>query len=143
MICTAAIGKEEEAATLYNDLAGKINQQAMKNIFLGFAKEEMGHKEKLLAIKAGKLLLRVTEKVKDLKIAEDLADVPNADTLTYQQALTVAMKNEKAAFKLYNDLAEAADDYELKATLLGLANEEAKHKLRFEIEYDDVILRDN
>ena len=40
-------------------------------------------------------------------------------------------------------MASATDDPGLKATLLGLAQEEAKHKLRFEIEYDDEILKEN
>jgi rubrerythrin len=50
------------------------------------------------------------------------------------------MKGEKGAFKLYSDLASTTDDPGLRATLLGLAQEEAKHKLRFEIEYDDEFL---
>jgi len=53
------------------------------------------------------------------------------------------MKAEKAAFKLYTDLASATDDPTLKAMLLGLAQEEAKHKLQFEIEYDEEILKQN
>ena len=56
---------------------------------------------------------------------------------------TVAMKKEKAAFRLYTDLAASTDDADLKATLLLLAQEEAKHKLRFELEYDEQILKDN
>jgi hypothetical protein len=31
----------------------------------------------------------------------------------------------------------------MKTFFLALAQEEAKHKLRFELEYDDQILRDN
>jgi rubrerythrin len=53
------------------------------------------------------------------------------------------MKAEKAAFRLYHDLAATTDDANLRNVLLGLAQEEAKHKLRFEIEYDDVFLREN
>jgi len=53
------------------------------------------------------------------------------------------MKAEKAAFILYTDLALATDDPGLKETLLRPAQEEAKHKLRFEIEYDDEILKEN
>ena len=55
----------------------------------------------------------------------------------------MAMKAEKAAFKLYNDLAEATDDENLRSVFLSLAQEEAKHKLRFEIEYDDRVFQDN
>ena len=49
------------------------------------------------------------------------------------------MKAEKAAYKLYHELATATDDKALKETLMGLAQEEAKHKLRFEIEYDEFL----
>ena len=36
-----------------------------------------------------------------------------------------------------------APDEDLRGLLLSLAQEEAKHKLRFEIEYDDRILTEN
>ena len=63
--------------------------------------------------------------------------------MDYQQALIVAMKKEKKAFKMYNDLAAVVDDGSLQAVFLSLAQEEAKHKLRFEIEYDDYVMKDN
>jgi rubrerythrin len=60
----------------------------------------------------------------------------------YQRTLILAMKREKASYKLYIDLAESTDDAGLKSTMLALAQEEAKHKLRFEIEYDENILKE-
>ena len=53
------------------------------------------------------------------------------------------MKNEKAAFRLYLDLANKVSNLEQKSLFLSLANEEAKHKLRFEIEYDEIVLKEN
>ena len=53
------------------------------------------------------------------------------------------MKKEKAAFKLYSALAEKSPNEGLKNVFLGLAMEESKHKLRFELEYDEYILREN
>jgi rubrerythrin len=53
------------------------------------------------------------------------------------------MKKEKEAFRLYTTLADFTDDPILKDTFHGLAQEEAKHKLRFEVEYDDNILTEN
>ena len=46
------------------------------------------------------------------------------------------MEKEKAAFKLYNDLAATTENAEIRDLLLALAQEEAKHKLRFEVEYE-------
>jgi rubrerythrin len=70
-------------------------------------------------------------------------DVEPTATVTYQNALILAMKKEKAAFQLYTDLASQTDDAEVKQIFEGLAQEEAKHKLRFEVEYDDMILTEN
>lgn len=137
-----AIKSEERASDFYTHLAGKVKRSGMKKAFLEFAEEEKGHKEKLLKIKNGKLLAPVSEKVMDLKIAEYTKDVePNKD-LDYPQALIIAMKSEKASYRMYRELAEAADNPELKEVLLGLAQEEAKHKLRFEIEYDEYVLKE-
>jgi rubrerythrin len=138
-----AIRKEEEAAEMYTDLAGKVDRAHMRRLFEDFAREELGHKEKLLQVKEGKLLLLAEEKVMDLKIAEYLEDVEPSAVGDYAQALTLAMKEEKAAFRMYTELAEAADDENVRTMLLGLAQEEAKHKLRFEIEYDEYVLAED
>ncbi|MBI5249752.1 MAG: ferritin family protein [Desulfomonile tiedjei] len=139
-----AIGQEEEAAKFYTELSGRMDRPWMSKIFQDFAKEEMGHKKKLQDIKAGKLLLSAEKKVLDLKIGDYLVDVePTSEHLDYQQALVIAMKKEKKAFKMYSDLADATDDANIRAAFLSLAQEEAKHKLRFEIEYDDVIMSEN
>ena len=138
-----AMEKEEDAFQFYMKLAGKMDKEYMVKIFEGFAKEEKGHKAKIQLIKEGKLLMKAEKKVMDLKIGDNLVEVDLDADIDYQQALILAMKAEKAAYKLYNDLASATDDAEVKETLLALANEEAKHKLRFEIEYDDIVLSEN
>ncbi len=138
-----AIQNEEEAVRFYTDLAGRTDRQSLRKVFADFAREEEGHKAKLLLVKQGGGFAPMQKKVLDLKIGDYLVDVDAEAELDYQNALILAMKKEKAAFKLYTDLAEATDDSQLKQTMLGLAQEEAKHKLRFEVEYDDNILKDN
>lgn len=138
-----AITKEEEAAELYSDLAATLNRPDMKKVFESFAVEEKQHKAMLLEVKKGNRLIKAEEKIFDLKIADHLVDVKPSPNLDYQQALIYAMKAEKAAYKLYHDLARATDDPGLKEVFLALAQEEARHKLRFEIEYDDQILTEN
>ena len=63
--------------------------------------------------------------------------------MDYQSALVLAMKREKAAFRLYTALAAKVDDEALRELFLRLAQEEAKHKLHFEIEYDEHVLTEN
>lgn len=138
-----AIGREQAAHDFYMDLAKKMEARGMKEIFVQFAGEELGHKAKLAAIKEGKRLLPSAEKVMNLKIAEYTVDVDPNEELDYQRALIVAMKREKSSYKLYSDLAASVDDEGLAQTFQALAQEEAKHKLRFEIEYDDAVLTEN
>lgn len=138
-----AIDREQEAVDFYTNAAGTVEKDWMKQVFEQFAREEKGHKAKLQAVKKGAKLMPHQEKVMDLKVGDYLAEVELAETMTYQQMLILAMKREKVAFKLYTDLAGKVDDEDVKNLFLGLAQEEAKHKLRFEVEYDDLILKDN
>ena len=138
-----AIDKEEDARQFYLDLAAKMDREYMKKIFEQFSREEKGHKAKLQAVKEGKLMLKSEKKVMDLQIGDHLEAVDLDASIDYQQALILAMKAEKNAYKLYNDLAGSTDDENLKSMFFTLAQEEAKHKLRFEIEYDDYVLREN
>lgn len=138
-----AIGQEEEAAIFYTDLAGRMERPWMKEVFNQFANEEKWHKKKLEEVKAGKRLMEAKQKVLDLKIGDYLVAPPAEGQLDYQGALVLAMKKEKKAFMMYNDLAASTDDENLKNVFLSLAQEEAKHKLRFEVEYDDFVQTEN
>ena len=138
-----AIEREQEAADFYADLAGRMERAYMKEVFEGFAREEMGHKARLNAIKEGKLLASAGKQIVDLKIGDYLVATEPTDDMEYQDALILAMKKEKAAYRLYNDLAANIDDAGLRETFLSLAQEEAKHKLRFEVEYDEHFLTEN
>ena len=132
-----AIRGEQEAVEFYTRLAEQAANAAMRRVFEDFAREETGHKQKLLAVKAGRTLQSAGSIVKDMKIADYTVDIEPSPNMDYQDALLLAMKKEKAAFKLYSDLAAATENEDVKTVLLGLAQEEARHKLRFEIEYDD------
>jgi len=137
-----AIAQEIAANQLYLRMASRMGSPAMRKVFEVFANEELEHKAKLENMKIQKVVAP-PEQVADLKISDYVvAGEPRSD-MNYQDALILAMKEEKAAFKLYNKLATLVEDVSFRKTFLVLAQEEAKHKLRFEIEYDDVILRDN
>jgi len=142
-ILNFAIDGEVTSVQFYMDLARRAQTQDMKKVFEDFAREEMGHKAKLQEIKHSKWAITADEDVPDLKIADYVVDVEPKPDMSYKDALVVAMKKEKAAYRLYLDLAAVAEAEELTETFLWLAQEEAKHKLRFEIEYDDEVLKDN
>jgi rubrerythrin len=139
-----AIKDEIRASNLYAGLAKRSRSKEMQKVFEQFSREELGHKKKLESIKKGGKIASSNTKVQDLKIGDYLVEVNTSrDDLSYQEALIIAMKEEKAAFRLYSDLAARISDPTAKETFLMLAQEEARHKLRFEIEYDDNILKEN
>jgi rubrerythrin len=142
-ILNFAIEREEEAAAFYRGLKDNTKWPWMTDTFEEFAREEDRHKAKLEGVKKGKLLMSSTEKVTDLRIGDYLAEPETSGELDYQNVLIIAMKREKKSFKLYTDLAAIVDDANLRDTFLTLAQEEARHKLRFELEYDEHILTDN
>ena len=138
-----AIDQEQQAADFYANLAERAEKAGMKKILLDFAEEEKRHKQRLLAVKTGEHELTPEQEVLDLKISDYLVEVDASDKISYQDALIVAMKRERAAFQLYTDMAARVPEGKLREVLQGLAKEEAKHKLFFESEYDDRVLQDN
>ena len=138
-----AIGEEQSAVDFYVSLATRSKSVQSKKTFENFAQEEMQHKENLIRIKEEGAFLMPEQKIRDLKIAEYLVDVKPGPDMNYGDALILAMKKEKAAFRMYSVLADNAPDPSIRDVFLGLAQEESKHKLRFEVEYDDYVLKEN
>jgi len=130
-----AIGREIEAIQLYKDLAGKIDKPEMRKVLIGFIGEEQEHKIKLEDVKASGIVLS-DEEMGSLDIADDIEGGEVRPDMSYADILVFAMKKENVSVQLYTDLAKAVQDEELKDMFMWLAQEEAEHKLRFEMEYD-------
>ncbi|MBU8891901.1 MAG: ferritin family protein [Bacteroidales bacterium] len=138
-----AISAEQEAVDFYNQLAENSKTEDMRFVFASFAQEEINHKARLTQIKQEGSFKVEPKEIQDLKISDYIADVQITPNMSYQEALIVAMGKEKAAFKLYYDLAKRAENEGMRDVFISLAQEESKHKLRFEIEYDEYVLREN
>lgn len=140
-----AINSEQEAYEFYFDLAKTVKSSEMHNTLMQFAKEELNHKTRLqeVIVLTDKSEGIKNKEVADLKMADYLVDKKPSPGMSYQDVLIIAMKKEKKAYKLYNDLASRVEDENLKNIFYNLAQEEAKHKLRFELEYDEHIMKEN
>jgi rubrerythrin len=138
-----AIEEEQKAVEFYSELALMASSDEMREVFEEFAQEEVKHKAKLMYVKETGITNMPPENVADLKIADYIINVKASPNMSYQEALVVAMNKEKAAFRLYTSLSKRAEDPVLIELFAGLAQEESKHKLRFEVEYDDYVLREN
>ncbi len=138
-----AIAREQEAADFYAELAKVTENPALQKTLTALVGVEMGHKSKLQAAKAGEAVMKGTSEVVDLKIGDYLVDVIPTPQMSYQDLLIVAIKREKAAMDLYNDLAARVSDASLQTLFKQLAREESTHKLNFETAYDEHFLSEN
>ena len=143
-ILDMAIKMEEGSYNFYMDLAKKAQSKGSKEKFIEFANEEVKHKELLEKIKADKSIVVSSEIVANLKISSYLTmSHTEGGEMSYQDSLILAMKREKAAYMLYTKLAGKVEKGNVRDVLLMLAQEEAKHKLQYEIEYDELVYKEN
>lgn len=132
-----AIAGESKAAELYTKMAATAENPWMRKTLEGFAQEELQHGKKLKAVRAGRITLE-REGVGDLGLAEKLDDVePHAD-MDYPELLVFAIKKENVSHGLYTRLASIFTEPELQETFLAIAEQEAEHKWRFEMEYESL-----
>ncbi|MFC1739627.1 ferritin family protein [Planctomycetota bacterium] len=130
-----AIDRESETHLFYVRLADMVNKPELVKVIKDLATEEVEHRIKLEAVKAGEVTIG-EEDIGALDIADYVPDVEPNPNMSYVDLLVVAMKKEKFSCKLYTDLAAIAQRQDLRDIFLKLAQEEAGHKLRFEFEYD-------
>jgi rubrerythrin len=131
-----AIAREVESRRFYAELAQLATRPEVRTMIDRLARDELQHSIHLQAIKAGEAGFAGDEEVGSLNVEETLAEVSPQPGMSYADLLVVAMKKEKAAFRLYTNLASLARSQTLRDVLTKLAQEEAEHKLRLELEYD-------
>jgi len=131
-----AIFREIAAYNLYMALAKVVSNPDMRKVLEDFAKEELQHKEQLeLEILKMGMVLPAEE---DLSAPPGDSSIPSTDSLrnmNYKDILLLAIEKEETSFRTYVDLLPHITDPGSKDVLLAIAEEEVKHKLRFEIEY--------
>lgn len=130
-----AIAREVEAHAFYTELAQHISDRDLRESIERFALDELHHSIRLEAIRAGETAF-LDDEVGSLGIAERIAPVQPHVDMSYKELLMLGMDREKSAFRIYTNLASIARREDCRDTLLYLAQEEARHKLRLEIEYD-------
>jgi len=135
-----ALVREDASYRLYLNAAKKSSNPSARRIFEELAEQEAGHKRLILNLDKAKIATYKCIPVPDLGISEYLVDIPYHDTMSYQETLVFAMKNEERAYRFYMEAGKMTDDSDLKQLLLMLANEEQKHKFRLESLYEEKVL---
>ena len=137
-----AIAREVDANRFYLALAARTENPEIRKVFEDLAEEELEHKAKLEleVMKTGRTV--PAEQARELNTDEEpVFDGPELD-MDYKDMLRLAIEKEEAAFRTYVNLVPNVQDQESREVLLAIAQEEVKHKLRFEIEYD-MLLKKN
>lgn len=134
-----SINVERQESQFYHDCAEKTSAEGMREVFLGFANEEISHMERLKSLKDELSFPARKHKFRKfiINIPEENSDVTEGkfSNFNYQSVLKYAIRNETAAFNLYCQLADYAEDENIKGLLQELAREELAHKVKFEDEY--------
>lgn len=134
-----AIDREAQANRFYVALAERMADAEMREVFENLAVEELEHKAllELEVMKRGKVM--VSKEMADRFEADGTADVTAVLHMDYKNALAIGIDKERASFRLYADWVATAEDDQQREMLLSLAEEEAKHKARLEIEYEMLV----
>jgi rubrerythrin len=139
-VVTFAIRKEAEAYNLYTTYSDLSKNPGTKVMFKELADEEQKHREILEGVEKKDVTEYKLETIPDLKISDFTDDQEFSTDMDYAAALRLAIKREEAALKLYNHIGAGTEHPELKKVFAVLAQEESKHKLRLESEYDENVL---
>ena len=135
-----AIGEEQAAVAFYTSLAAQTPSADMRLVLHEIADEERKHEARLKQMQAQGIRPVSGPQVPDLKIADYLVEIKPGPALSYRELLMLAMQKEMAAVRMYTALAGQMTDAGLQQIFQQLAQEETRHKLRFETEYDNVMV---
>lgn len=135
-----AISKEQASRQFYLELAGQMNDMVSRRMFEAVARQEEKHEEmlKLEVLKEGYTLSAQNEAAAAFDWQEHLELEGDAQNMNYADVLMVAIQKERAAFQLYTQLISMTEQPDIRKMLLELAEEEMRHVIQFEREYDSV-----
>jgi rubrerythrin len=133
-----AISREVEAYYFFLALAGRVEDPDMRQVFEDLAAEELEHKARLELemIKTGKTLPDQQMPSGRPECDYIISDSDSPLDMDYTDMLLLGIEKEDAAFRMFVNLIPNVSDEESREVLLALAQEEVRHKLRFETEYE-------
>jgi rubrerythrin len=134
-----AITREIQAAEFYTTLAGRVAEPSVRSLFQRLAQEELEHKGKLELemVKEG-FVARTAGRLIDVGLPDYAAELEVGAEAEYKDVLAMAIRKERRSFRFYVQLAAVASEAPVHEVFLELAEEEARHLVQFEAEYNRV-----
>ncbi|MEW6356807.1 MAG: ferritin family protein [Planctomycetota bacterium] len=142
-ILKLAADKENEAHWFYKKAARRVKDPGAKTMLKDLAEEELKHKALLEDFDPARVKDWQPQHIQDLRISDFLVDRVISEDSSPQEIMIYAMKREDKAKAFYKQAAAGTSDASVRKTFDMLAEEEAKHKLKLEKLYDEVILKEN
>jgi rubrerythrin len=148
-ILKGAVRIEEESFQLYTIAQEKAKLPSSKSLLKELAETELEHKRKLNEVINNKMQIQSLgrqrgELSEDLGIVDYMKDVGRlSEDADYQEILTYAAQREKKTHDYYVSLARMFQKTRVGELFQRLAEEELKHKIKIEKEYDDNLFREN
>ncbi|MHC4085685.1 MAG: ferritin family protein [Planctomycetota bacterium] len=139
-ILELAVAREEDAHVFLMALAARMVNPEMRKVFEELATEELEHKARLELeiIKTGRVV-RDSKKKLYYDTNDYAEDVGSEIDMDYKDVLSMAIQKEESSFRFYVDLASRVTNEDAYEILLALAEEEVRHKMRFEMEYNNIL----
>ncbi len=138
-----AIGKEQEAQTLYEIFAGKAEDPQSKKLLEDLAKEELGHRLALEKIDPDNPGTFTATEISRGEFGEFFDRPQISHDATAQDVLRFAIAEEVEAFNFYSSMTKYTKDENFTNLLKKLASEEKRHKQKLERMYDDMFQPEN
>ncbi|MFA4875337.1 MAG: ferritin family protein [bacterium] len=131
---SVAIQREIEAHEFYVQVAERVDNEGVKQVFNQLALEELGHKELLEKFKSDPtLVMKFSETpLVDYKIAEATDEPRLSIHMKPSDAIALAIKKEQRSVEFYQGLAQSTSDGEMKKIFENLARMELGHKVKLE-----------
>jgi rubrerythrin len=139
-----AIAREIDANVFYNLLTQFVDDPQVRALCSELALEELEHKGRLELelMKLGNVVKPFSAADKGTSLPRPLdamLEMVRVSQMDLEKIMLLAMEKEKTAFRLYMELLASVSDADCRETIVNLAEEEARHKISFEIEYDKLI----
>ena len=137
-ILTDAIAGEIEAQEFYRDVAERMTDDHLKQLFERFVAEETKHQRILEGFRDKMPESLPFDESRDYGVAETVDEPPLSTNMTPADAFALAMRKEAAAMARYSALADGCTDADQKRIFQELAAMERDHKRRMETAFVDI-----
>jgi len=144
-IIQRAIGKEEEASSLYQDLSRRVTDPAARVLLKELSGEELKHKQRLQDFQKKKADIGLGIKsLEDQRISDFLEKPAINKYADAKDVMLAAIKDEEDTRFFYNSWAEfIIENEDVSGLLKKLGEEELKHKVKLEERYRQVFSPEN